>query len=511
MPEWHRFSIATSGIVAPCRSTTSPPTAGSADRRLDAVLGAWQRPGPAYVALADALRAAILSGSVPLSTRLPSERELADATGVSRTTTTATYGLLRDEGYLVSRRGSGTVTTLPSGPGARVSMAEAVADEPGVVDLAMAAPSAPSSLHGAYLAALDALPRHLSGTGYSPLGLPVLREAVARWYTERGTPTAPDQVLVTTGAQQAIHLLVTAHAGPGDRVVVEHPTYPHAIDVVRAVGARPVPVPSGGSGLDIDLLESTLRQVSPRLVYLIPSHRNPTGTSLDDEELAQVRALARRYRTAIVGDEVLTELTLDGPAPGSYPGDGTASASVVSIGSASKSYWGGLRVGWVRAHPDLVARLATTRAHTDIGTAVLEQLVVAELLARSTDVLARRRTELRARRDLLVGLLARPAAVLARRRAGGWARALGRPRRTGLQRARRHLDAARGQGRSRHGVRGGRQLRAEPAAAVHGLPRRPAASRDRAGDRLGRARDHRCGHRPAAGARPGVTLRSAGA
>src|SRR6185503_10130281 len=105
---WH------SGLVT---STPELPT----DRRISGlrlrtVLGTWQRPGPAYVALADALRAAILSGSVPLSTRLPSERELADATGVSRTTTTATYGLLRDEGYLVSRRGSGTVTTLPSGP-----------------------------------------------------------------------------------------------------------------------------------------------------------------------------------------------------------------------------------------------------------------------------------------------------------------------------------------------------------------------------------------------------------
>ncbi len=373
--------------------------------RLASLLGSWQQPGPAYLALADALRAAVLSGSVPLSTRLPSERELADATGVSRTTTTAAYGLLRDEGYLVSRRGSGSITTLPSGPGARVSMAESVRDEPGIVDLAMAAPSAPSSLHGAYLAALEALPRHLSGTGYAPQGLPVLREAIARWYAARGTPTTPDQVLVTTGAQQAIHLLVTAHAGPGDRVVVEHPTYPHAIDVVRAVGARPVPVPSVGPGLDIDLLESTIRQVAPRLVYLIPAHRNPTGTSLDDEERAEVRALARRYRTTIVGDEVLTELTMDGPAPGSFAGDGTGSGVIVSIGSASKTFWGGLRVGWVRAHPDLVARLATTRAHTDIGTAVLEQLVVAELLAHSEDLLDRRRAELRHRRDLLVGLL----------------------------------------------------------------------------------------------------------
>ncbi len=372
--------------------------------RLQSVLGAWQRPGPAYVALADALRAAVLSGTVPLSTRLPSERELAEATGVSRTTTTATYDLLRDEGYLVSRRGSGTVTTLPSGRGARATFADAHDEDAGVIDLSRAAPSAPSILHGAYLAALDALPRHLSGRGYAPLGLPVLREAIARWYASRGTPTTPDQILVTSGAQQAIHLLVHAHAGPGDRVVVEHPTYPHAINVVRGAGARPVPVPSGERGLDIDLLESTIRQVAPRLVYLIPDHRNPTGTSLDDDERAAVRAMARRYRTTVVGDEVMTELTIDGPAPSSFSGDGTGSAFVVSIGSASKSFWGGLRVGWVRAHPDLVSRLASARASVDISTAMLEQLVTVELLAQP-DVLDRRRTVLRERRDLLAGLL----------------------------------------------------------------------------------------------------------
>lgn len=376
-----------------------------AGARLARLLGAWQHGGPAYTALADALRAAILSGTLPLSTRLPGERELADALGVSRTTATAAYGLLRDEGYLVSRRGSGTVTTLPTAPGARTQMPVPTGSDDSLADLSVAAPSAPSALHGAYLAALDALPRHLAGTGYTPLGLPVLRQAIARWYEERGTPTSPDQILVTTGAQQAIHLLVAAHAGPGDRVVVEQPTYPHAMDVVRAAGARPVPVPSGVDGLDVDLLESTIRQVAPRLVYLIPDHRNPTGTSLDPEQRAAVRAIARRHRTTVVGDEVLTSLTLDGDAPESFPGDGTGSHVVVAIGSASKSFWGGLRVGWVRAHPDLVARLATVRTHVDVGTPPMEQLVVAELLAHADDVLESRRRVLRERRDLLVGLL----------------------------------------------------------------------------------------------------------
>ncbi|HWJ86356.1 MAG TPA: PLP-dependent aminotransferase family protein [Cellulomonas sp.] len=372
--------------------------------RLRAVLGAWQRSGPQYVALADAVRAAILSGAIPLSTRLPSERELADAVDVSRTTTTSTYGLLRDEGYVVSRRGSGTVTTLPDAAGARAGFpTTSTPDE--LVDLTIAAPSAPSSLHGAYLAALDSLPRHLESSGYAPAGLPALREAVAAWYTERGTPTTPDQVLVTTGAQQAIHLLVSAHAGPGDRVAVEHPTYPHAIEAVRAVGARPVPVPSGIGGLDVDLLESTLQQSAPRMVYLIPDHRNPTGTSLSADERERVRALARRHRTLVVGDEVLTELTIDGLPPVSFAGDGSSNAHVVSIGSASKAFWGGLRVGWVRAHPDLVARLATTRGYMDIATALLEQLVVAQLLTADDGTLDRRRAELRTRRDLLVDLL----------------------------------------------------------------------------------------------------------
>jgi DNA-binding transcriptional MocR family regulator len=378
------------------------------DRRLSAtglarLLGAWQRPGPAYAALADGVRAALLAGSLPLSTRLPSERELADELGVSRTTTTSAYRTLRDEGFLVSRQGSGTVTTLPGATGSRPETPAPVhPQETGVADLSIAAPSAPSALHPAYVSALDALPRYLTGRGYEPLGLEVLREAIAHRYTERGTATTPDQILVTSGAQHALSLLMRAFVGPGDRVVVEHPTYPHSIDAARAAGGRPVPVPVGPYGSDLDLLESTVRQVSPRLVYLVPDHHNPTGTSLTPEGRARVRALARRHRTVIVGDEALTDLTLDGPEPEPFAGDGGSAGVVVSVGSASKSFWGGLRVGWVRAHPDLVQRLAVVRGHMDIASAVLEQLVTAELLARREEILPGRRDELRLRRDLLV-------------------------------------------------------------------------------------------------------------
>lgn len=382
------------------------------DRRISGtglahVVGQWRRPGPAYAALADAVRRAVLAGDLPLATRVPGERELAAALGVSRTTTSGAYGLLREEGYLVSRQGSGTVTALPPGtpPGTRPAVPVHRPLDAGVVDLTIAACTPPRDLHGAARRAVDRLPAH-AGHGYAPLGLDVLREAVADRYTARGVPTTPDQVLITTGAQHAIALLMATHAGPGDRVVVEQPTYPHAIEAVRAVGARPVPVPTAADGgVDLDLLESTVRQVAPRVVYLIPDHHNPTGGTLDAAGRARVRDLARRTGTVVAGDEVLTDLTLEGPGPAPWAGEGTG-ARVVSIGSMSKSHWGGLRVGWLRGPADLVTRLALARRSADLGTAVLDQLVAVELLRLGDGPLEERRAHLRAGRDLLTGLLA---------------------------------------------------------------------------------------------------------
>lgn len=381
------------------------PIDGAADRRIGAqalarVLGSsWSRGGPAYGALADGLARAVLDGSLPLRTRLPSERELADVLGVSRTTTAAAYQSLRDRGFLLTRRGSGSTTTLPAAP-SPADRGHGLDTGVGAVDLTIAAPEAPVELHAATLRALEGMPAHLAGTGYTQRGLLSLREALADRYAARGTPTTPDEILVTSGAQQAISLLMTTLVGPGDRVVVEHPTYPNALGAVRAAGARPVPVPVG-QGLDVELLESTVRQTAPRLVYLVPDHHNPTGLSLGEATRARVRDVAARHRTVVVADETLTDLTLDGPTPPSFCG-GAPHAGLVAIGSASKTFWGGLRVGWVRGHRDLVARLAAERASHDIGTAVLDQLVVLELLGVQDAVLTRRREELRVRRDTLL-------------------------------------------------------------------------------------------------------------
>jgi len=403
--------------IAPPSVAPAPPAVRQLSPAATArLLGEWRAGGPAYLALADALRAAVLSGSLPPLTRVPSERELAAALRVSRTTTSGAYDRLRELGFLASRVGSGTVTTLPRGAGTapahvRAAAGDAPADSPagspaappaGVVDLAQATPSATSALHDAYTAALEVLPDYLGTGGYAHLGIETLRSAIAERYTARGVPTTPEQILVTTGAQQAIAVLTHAFVGRGETMVVESPTYFHAPEPARRLGGRIVGVPVG----DVETLESAVRRTRPRLVYLVPDFHNPTGRTLSADERAAVRDLADRAGVTVVGDETLTDLALDpgSEVPGPIAGDGT-SPHVVTIGSASKSFWGGVRVGWVRADPQVVRRLARVRQSADIATPVLEQLAVVELLRRADEILPGRVAELRARRDLLVDLV----------------------------------------------------------------------------------------------------------
>jgi DNA-binding transcriptional MocR family regulator len=379
------------------------------------MLGDWRRPDGRHLAaaLADRIRLLVLDGRLPLRTRVPAERELAATLQVSRTTVATAYEALRAAGVLHSRRGAGSWTQPPSaaGPGAAGSLVPAHGDR-ARFDLAHASLPAPSDeLRRAAAAAVGDLDAHLGGHGYHLLGLPALRAAVAARFTRRGLPTTADQVLVTAGAQHAIALAIAALTGPGDRVLVEHPTYPHALDAVRAHGARCVPVPMGpdpAAAWDLDLLTAAVRDAAPRLAYLVPDHQNPTGALLDCEDRSRLVALARRTGTTLLVDETLAELPLPGPAlPPLAAHGGADSPLVVTIGSAAKVFWGGLRVGWIRTAAPLVRRLGALRVAVDLGGPVLEQLVVARLLADVEQIAAARRTELAAARDHLLGRLAR--------------------------------------------------------------------------------------------------------
>ncbi|MFD0664212.1 MocR-like transcription factor YczR [Thermocatellispora tengchongensis] len=370
---------------------------------------------PYYRALARAVRTLILDGRLPVRVRMPAERHLADALGVSRTTVTAAYDRLREQGYLDSRQGAGSWTALPDPAALGADTPWLTAGDDGLLPMATAAPAASPLVAEAMARAGEDVPRHTLGIGYEPVGLRELREAVAARYTERGVPTRPEQILVTTGAQHAIHLVMSLLAGPGAPVLVESPTYPHLLDTARRVGARLVPVPVGaeraapgedpGDGWSPDLIASALRQSGARLAYLVPDYHNPTGRLMSAATRAAVAEAARRHDAMLVSDESWAELELEPGAPAPPLAAYDAGGRVISIGSAAKLWWGGLRIGWIRTTAALVRRLAALRAAVDIASPLFEQLVVARLFEHVEQARAHRRRTLLAARDTLAAAL----------------------------------------------------------------------------------------------------------
>ena len=371
---------------------------------------------PAYQGLAERVRLLVLEGRIPVAARLPAERELAVALGVSRTTVAAAYDALRAEGFVRSRRGAGSWTAVPAGRPIPAGGLEPLPPEAAssVIDLGCAALPAPEPwLSRAFGGALAELPPYAATHGDYPAGLPALREAVAGHFTARGVPTMPEQIMVTTGAMGAVAAVAGLLAAPGERIAVEAPSYANVLRLLRERGARLVPVPmlDGPAGWDLAAWRRTLRDAAPRMAYVIPDFHNPTGALAGDEQRRLLVEAARSCGVVLVADESMAELTFrpeDGvprPLASFDRGGGT----VVTVGSASKAVWGGMRMGWVRAAPETVRRMISARAHLDLGSPVVEQLALTWLLRGEgwSRALGLRRELARSNRDALVVALRR--------------------------------------------------------------------------------------------------------
>ncbi|MFF3838575.1 PLP-dependent aminotransferase family protein [Streptomyces sp. NPDC001930] len=449
-----------------------------ASTRLSRLLTGWssEGPGPLPRRLADALRELAARGDVAGGSVLPSQRELALVLGVSRSTVTAAYGLLESEGWLESVRGSGSRLRGSGAVDGYVTEGRLVsfdarsrtAAAAGGADLSSGAlpglgavGEAVGALTGGDLGVL------LGDDGYHPYGIPALREGIAAYYRAAGVPTEAGQILVTSGSQQAVWLVAQALVEPGDTVVVEDPTYRGALEALRARGARLVPVggdgpDGGGDGADVAALRRLCAHVRPRLVYLQPTAHNPTGRSLDGAARREWQRVLAEQELFAVEDTACAELSL-GDAPGgtaapeamvrSAPGAADEAAPVplvaelpmgssVTVGTLSKLFWGGLRVGWVRSSPQVVARLAKIKTSVDLSCSVVDQLVAVRLLDRLPEARARRRAELRGRRDAAEALLRAGAPHWEwSRPAGGpalWVRVPGADTEALAQLARRH-------------------------------------------------------------------------
>jgi DNA-binding transcriptional MocR family regulator len=363
------------------------------------VLGSWREAEATLAAaLERAISTAILDGHVARGMRLPSERSLADVLDISRVTVSAAYSRLRAEGWIETLRGAGSEVRLPSWLDARIEHEPEVNGE--AIDLARAAPVAPLP---AYLEALDRAANRLLGHARTPIAemLSELRAAIADRYTMTGVPTRPEEVLVTTGAGAGLALLSRHLLRPGARALVESPTYPGALDLLRSarVGITGWPV---GTGWDRELFDALLRHTHPNAVYLILDFHNPTGALASEPIRSHIVRAARAARTPLILDETLGELDLRGdgaePLPREAPG-------AFRLGSLAKAVWAGLRVGWLRGPAAEIEAMAGLAEAYYLTPPVLEQLIALELLVDLDALVAARRRQLATQLRTLVSTL----------------------------------------------------------------------------------------------------------
>ncbi len=377
------------------------------------LIGPWaDGADPLNEQLADALTRAIEVGLLPPGTRLPAERELARELALSRTTIVAAYDRLRLAGLARSRQGSGTrVTSRRLGllamaptpaeetdtePLVRVGRAApAIAsdwrlDHAGPADAIQftigALPAGPAVADCVETAMREDVPGLLAELGYDPFGWPRLRIAIAGYLERLGVPTDPDEVLITNGAQQAVHLVGSQIAGPGSAVVLENPTYIGAIDAFRTTGNRLLPMPIGADGPRIEVAGLLAASAPVRLVYVVPTFHNPTGVTMSEGRRRELATAAGEF-----GFQVVEDLTPDAslgvgvppPIAAFDPGD-----RVITIGSLSKIAWGGLRIGWIRAPRADIDRLVAGKIVADHSTSLITQAIAARVMERIDDVAA---------------------------------------------------------------------------------------------------------------------------
>jgi DNA-binding transcriptional MocR family regulator len=376
--------------------------------------------GPMYERLAVTIGEAIRSGELPPGKRLPPERIMAAYLDVGRRTVARAYAELSEQGFVERRQGSGTKVVgvdralrgersseLATSLQRNIIFRSFGEDPASTIDLLSAyAPSEGDVVRSIFASAGAALSElTIDHHGYNPAGYPPLRAGIAARLSSGGVPTTENEILVTSGAQQAISLIAATFVKPRETVVTEDPTVPGSIDAFRAAGARLLTLPVGQDGADVERLESVLRRNVVSAVYLMPTHQSPTGVVMPVAARHRLVRLARETGVPIIEDDTLADLALsDSPTPPSLAAL-AETAPILSIGSLSKLFWAGLRIGWIRGPSAVIAHLAQLKAVADLGTSTLTQAVGLVLLDDIERMRAARRDEMRRKLQFMESVL----------------------------------------------------------------------------------------------------------
>jgi DNA-binding transcriptional MocR family regulator len=354
--------------------------------------------------LVDRFTAAIDAGELAPGEKLPTTRALAADAGINHLTAARVYKRLAELGYVSASVGRGTfvrtlapaaderhgddwqIYALPDRPLTYADQitgdAFRLANEPGMLSMSTGWP-APRFYPAEDLARITAeIFEAEGGNAISYLtaeGLFDLREQIARYGVEEGFATDADEIIVTSGARQAIDLTVRTLIEPGDVAVVESPTFVGLLTSLRSAGARVIGVPVDEDGLDVDALERVLARHEVKLCALQVSCQNPTGRDLSPERRQRLAELATERNFFVLEDGVYSELRYEGESPGALRS--LAPGHVIYVDSLSKTVGGGLRVGWIAARGPVFERLAALKLESDFHSTTLAQHIAARFLA----------------------------------------------------------------------------------------------------------------------------------
>ncbi|NOZ77645.1 MAG: PLP-dependent aminotransferase family protein [Acidobacteria bacterium] len=354
---------------------------------------------PIYRQIVDRIREQIVGGMLPEGFRLPPERRLAEALGVNRSTVLTAYRELKAEGLLHAHVGRGTsvhapvpATRPPAGTGGvpwRQLFREGGhhVQDPVVRDLLELTERRDVVSLAIGLPAPELLPLHLLGTIFDTLveeagpqmllhcpteGHTPLRETLTRWLATRGIACSVPEVLVLSGSQQGLDLMVRALVDPGDLVVVEEPTYVGILPVLRAAQARVLAVPVDHDGMRTDVLEAILERHRPKLIYTLPTFQNPSGVEMSLTRRKELLELSARTQVPILEDDPYSELCYDGsPLPSLKALDSTG--HVVYLSTLSKVLFPGMRLGFLVGPRPLIRRLALLKQGIDLHSSSVGQ------------------------------------------------------------------------------------------------------------------------------------------
>ena len=244
---------------------------------------------------------------------------------------------------------------------------------------------------------------------YSPAsGYPPLRRYLADYLVRKGIVVTEADILIVNGSQQGLDLVARTLLDPGDRVVVEGPSYPGALQIFRAYQAEVLTVPVGDDGIRRDLLDGLMHRLAPKCIYIMPTFQNPTGATVSLEGRRELLAMAAKAQVPIIEDDFHHELRYDG-APVIPLRGLDRKGLVIAIGTFSKILFPGLRVGWIIAPPEVMERLVIAKRVADFHTSALMQAAIYHFCRRRLldRHMERMRLEYRRRRDILMQALSR--------------------------------------------------------------------------------------------------------